>query len=143
MSITDNLPLRYKDPDELAAAYNFVSRADMFRGRIGVDNWHLLRYFFNSLAKAGSVSPKSYEPFTFISPPIRVITLFWTKGKRTMLDGVCTKIGQRCHVSRVTAKNDFIPFLKVLLAKNRADNVVSWLELLPEEVEFISKMNRF
>ncbi len=142
MSIADNLPLRYKDPDELAAAYNFVSRADMFRGRIGVDNWHLLRYFFNSLAEAGAVSPKSYEPFTFISPPIRVITLFWTKGKRTMLDGVCTKIGQRCHVSRATAKNDFIPFLKVLLAKNKADNVVSWLELLPEEVEFISKMNR-
>jgi replication factor C large subunit len=143
MSIGDNLPLRYTDPEDLAAAYNFVSRADMYRGRIGVDNWHLLRYFFNSLAEAAAISPKSYQPFTFISPPIRVITLFWTKGKRTTLDGVCAKIGQRCHVSRAAAKTDFIPFLKILLAKNKADDMVSWLELLPEEVEFISKMNRF
>jgi hypothetical protein len=46
-------------------------------------------------------------------------------------------------VSRAAAKTDFIPFLKILLAKNKADDMVSWLELLPEEVEFISKMNRF
>jgi len=114
----------------------------VYRGRIGVDNWHLLRYFFNSLAQAAAISPKSYQPFTFISPPIRIITLFWTKGKRIALDAICGKIGQRCHVSRATAKNDFIPFLKILLATNKADDVISWLLLLPEEVEFISKMNR-
>ncbi len=142
MSIGDNLPLRYTTPDDLAAAYNFVSKADLYRGRIGVDNWHLLRYFFNSLAEAGAISPNSYRPFTFISPPIRIITLFWTKGKRTMLNGICGKIGQRCHVSRATAKTDFIPFLKILIGKGRADGLVSWFELLPEEVEFISKMNR-
>jgi hypothetical protein len=114
----------------------------MFRGRIGVENWHLLRYFFNSLSQAAAVSPESYQPFTLISPPIRVITLFWTKGKRTMLDVICGKIGQRCHVSRATAKTDFIPFLKTLLAEQKADEVVSWLELQPEEVEFLGKMNR-
>jgi replication factor C large subunit len=142
MSIGDNLPLRYADSGELAAAYNFISRADVYRGRIGVDNWHLLRYFFNSLSEAAAISPESYQPFTFISPPIRIITLFWTKGKRTILDGICAKIGQRCHVSRATAKTDFIPFLKILLANNKADHVVSWLEISPEEAEFISKMKR-
>lgn len=142
MSVGDNLPLRYTDPDDLATAYNFVSKADLYRGRIGVDNWHLLRYFFNSLAEAAAISPNSYQPFTLISPPIRIITLFWTRGKRTMLEGICSKIGQRCHVSRGTAKTDFIPFLKILLAKNKADNLVSWFELSPEEVEFVSKMNR-
>jgi replication factor C large subunit len=142
MSVGDNLPKRYLNPDDLAAAYDFVSKADMYRGRIGVDNWHLLRYFFNSLAEAAAVSPETYQPFTLISPPIRVITLFWTKGKRIMLDAICGKIGQRCHVSRATAKTDFIPFLKILLAEEKADNVVSWLELLPEEVEFLAKMNR-
>jgi replication factor C large subunit len=142
MAIGDNLPLRYPDPEDLATAYDFVSQADVFRGRVGVENWHLLRYFFNSLAEAAAVSPQTYQPFTLISPPIRVITLFWTKGKRTMLDAICSKIGIRCHVSRATAKTDFIPFLKIMLAKRRADAVVSWLDLQPEEVEFIAKMNR-
>jgi replication factor C large subunit len=142
MSVGDNLPRRYLNPDDLAAAYDFVSRADMYRGRIGVDNWHLLRYFFNSLSEAAAVSPQSYQPFTLIAPPIRVITLFWTKGKRTMLDAICGKIGARCHMSRATAKTDVIPFLKILLAKQKADEVVSWLKLQPEEVEFLDKMNR-
>lgn len=143
MAIGDNLPLRYGDPAELAEAYDFVSQADMYRGRIGVENWHLLKYFFNSLSEAAAVSPESYKPFTLISPPIRVITLFWTKSKRTMLDAICAKIGQRCHVSRATAKQDFVPFLKVLLAKQKAASALSWLGLQPEEIEFLTKMNKF
>ncbi len=143
MAVGDNLPLRYKNPEDLAEAYDFVSQADMYRGRIGTENWHLLKYFFNSLSEAAAVSPKSYQPFALISPPIRVITLFWTKGKRTMLDKICGKIGQRCHVSRATAKTDFIPFLKTMLPKQKTEGVALWLELQPEEVEFLTNMNRF
>jgi len=142
MAVGDNLPLRYTDPSDLAKAYDYVSQADMYRGRIGVENWHLLRNFFNSLSQAAGVSPQSYKPFALISPPIRVITLFWTKGRRTMLEAVCGKIGQRCHVSRATAKEDFVPYIKALLTKKKADAIVSWLELQPEEVEFLTKMNR-
>jgi replication factor C large subunit len=142
MSIGDNLPLRYSDPSELAEAYEYVSQADMFRGRIGTENWHLLKYFFNSLAKAAAVSTKSYMPFSLISPPIRVITLFWTKGKRTMLEHICGKIGRKCHISRATAKTDVVPYIKIMLARHKADGIVSWLELQAEEVEFLAKMNR-
>ena len=142
MAIGDNLPFRYANPMELAEAYNYVSQADIFRGRIGTENWHLLRYFYNSLAQAAAVSPNSYKPFAFISPPIRVITLFWTKGKRTMLEGICAKIGELCHVSRKTAKDDFVPYIKIMLAKQKAADVISWLELEPEEVDFLTKMNK-
>jgi replication factor C large subunit len=142
MAIGDNLPLRYTDPADLAEAYDFVSQADMYRGRIGVENWHLLKYFFNSLSEAAVVSPESYKPFTFISPPIRVITLFWTKGKRAMLDAICSKIGKKCHVSRATAKQDVIPFLKLALANQKTASTVSWLELQPEEVDFLTRMNK-
>jgi replication factor C large subunit len=143
MAVGDNMPRRYSDPAELAEAYDWVSQADMFRGRIGTESWHLLKYFFNCLAQAAAVSPESYKPFPFISPPIKVITLFWTKGKRTMLEGICAKIGKQCHVSRKTAKEDFVPHLKILLAKQKAAPVISWLELEPEEVDFLAKMNKF
>ncbi len=143
MSISDNLPRRYTNPDELAAAYDFVSKADLFRGRIGTEHWHLLKYFFNALSEAAAVAPESFKPFEFISPPIRIITLFWTKGKRTMLDGICGKIGAQCHVSHSKAKHDFIPFLKILLEKQKTSPLISCLELSPEEVDFLIKMNRF
>lgn len=143
MAVGDNLPRRYSDPEELAEAYDFVSRADMFRGRIGTENWHLLKYFYNSMSEAAAVSPESYKPFSFISPPIRIITLFWTKSKRTMLDCICGKIGQRCHVSRASAKQDFVPYVKIMLTKKITEPVVSWLGLEPDEVEFLTKMNKF
>jgi replication factor C large subunit len=143
LSVSDNLPRRYDEPKELAEAYDFVSRADVFRGRIGTEHWTLLRYFFNDMARAAAVSPESYKPFDFISPPIRIITLFWTKGKRTMLENICGKIGLQCHVSRVTAKNDFIPFLKAILEKNKTSSIISGFKLEDEEVEYLLKMNKF
>lgn len=143
MSVSDNLPRRYTNPDELAAAYDYVSQADVFRGRVGTENWHLLKYFYNALSEAAAVAPESYKPFEFISPPIRIITLFWTKGKRTMLDAICGKIGAQCHVSHEIAKHDFVPFIKDMLQKQKSSPLVSWFKLTPEEVDFLIKMNRY
>ncbi len=144
LSVSDNLPKRYSNPEELAAAYNFVSEADVYRGRIGTENWHLLKYFFNEMAQAAAVAPQSYKPFEFISPPIRIMTLFWTKGKRTMLDSICSKIGAQCHVSKETAKHDFVPFIKTMLQKkNCIPQIASYFEFTAEEVDFLIKMTRF
>ncbi|MCJ7699432.1 replication factor C large subunit, partial [Candidatus Bathyarchaeota archaeon] len=143
LSISDNLPLRYEDPVDLSVAYDLVSRADVFRGRIGAENWHLLRYFYNLLAEAATVCPQSYRPFEFIFPPIRIITLFWTKSKRMAVDGICAKIGARCHVSRRTAKQEFLPFVKIILEKEKSKEVASWLRLNTEEIDYLTKMNKF
>jgi replication factor C large subunit len=143
MSVSDNLPKRYTNAEELAKAYNFVSQADMFRGRIGTENWHLLKYFYNSLSEAAAVNPESHKPFEFISPPIRVITLFWTKPKRTTLDGICGKIGAKCHVSHETAKHDFVPYVKAIMTKNKKSPLADWFEFTTEEVDFLVGMSKF
>ena len=142
MSVSDNLPKRYRGLVELAEAYDLISRADTYRGRIGKEHWHLLKYFYNLLAKSAAVSPESYKPFELIAPPIRIITLFWTKGKRSMLEAICAKIALRCHVSRLTAKNDFIPYLKIILDKHKSNPIISWLKLTPNEVDYLVKMKK-
>ncbi len=144
LSVSDNLPKRYTNPAELAKAFNFVSQADVFRGKIGIENWHLLKYFFNELSQAASVNPESYKPFTLITPPIRIITLFWTKGKRTILNTICSKIGAQCHVSRETAKSAFVPYIRAILQKKRNSPIIAaWFKFTPEEMDFLVKMNRF
>jgi replication factor C large subunit len=142
LSISDNLPLRYPDPADLATAYDLVSRADVFRGRVGTENWHLLRYFFNLLAEAGTVSPKTFKPFDFIHPPMRIMKLFWTKGKRMKLEDICTKIAAKCHVSRSTAKTDIVPFVTIMLEKQKSSPIISWLKLEPDDVDYLIKMNK-
>ncbi|MCW4031203.1 MAG: replication factor C large subunit [Candidatus Bathyarchaeota archaeon] len=143
LSMSDNLPLRYLDSLELANAYDLVSRADIFRGRVGTENWRLLRYFFNLLAEASTVSPKSFKPFEFIYPPIRVMKLFWTKNKRLKMESICAKIALKCHVSRRTAKKDIVPFLKIILKKQKSSPIISWLKLESDEVDYLTKMNKF
>ena len=144
MSIGDNMPKRYTDSAKLAEAYDFLAQADVFRGRIGTENWHLLKYFYNNLAQAAAIDPESYKPFEFISPPIRVITLFWTKNKRTSLNSICTKISAQCHVSKYEAKTIFIPYLKLMLQqKKKANTLIEWLKLTPDEVTFLTGLKMF
>lgn len=142
LSMSDNLPNRYTDLLELGKAYDLVSRADVFSGRIAKENWNLLRYFYNFLAEAATVAPQSYRPFEFITPPIRIITLFWTKGKRMTLENICAKIGSKCHVSRSTAKQDIVPYVKAILQEHKSSPVVGWLKLEPEEVDYMIKINK-
>ncbi|MCW4023896.1 MAG: replication factor C large subunit [Candidatus Bathyarchaeota archaeon] len=143
MSVSDNLPRRYADCNELAEAYDLVSKADMFRGRIGTENWHLLKYFYSTMAQAAAVAPTSYKPFQIKTPPEKIITLFWTKSKRTTLDKICAKIAAQCHISKATAKKDVVLFLKIMLQKPSSEGIVLGLGLLPEEVDFLLKMDRF
>jgi replication factor C large subunit len=142
LSFSDNLPLRYLKSDDLAIAYDLLSKADLFRGRVGTENWHLLRYFFHFLAEAAIVSPKSFKPFDFIHPPIRIMKLFWTKGKRTKLENICTKIASKCHVSRRTAKTDIIPYIQIILKKQKTSPLISWLKLDPDDVYYLLTMNK-
>jgi replication factor C large subunit len=142
LSMSDNLPNRYTDLLELGKAYDLVSRADVFSGRIAKENWNLLRYFYNFLAEAATVAPQSYRPFEFIMPPIRIITLFWTRGKRMKLENICSKIGSKCHVSRRKAKQDIIPYVKAILQEQKSSPVAGWLKLEPEEVDYIIKMDK-
>ena len=60
-----------------------------------------------------------------------------------MLDGICGKIGAQCHVSHAIAKNDFVPFVKMILQKQKASPLAAWFKFTPEEVDFLIKMNRF
>jgi replication factor C large subunit len=145
MTISDNMPRRYTDLVELAKAYDYLSQADVFRGRIGTENWHLLKYFYNNLARAATVNPESYKHFEFITPPpIRVITLFWTKTKRTTLNNICTKIGSQCHVSKYEAKMIYIPYLRLMLQQKKKTNMlIEWLKLTPEEVTVLTSLKMF
>jgi hypothetical protein len=59
-----------------------------------------------------------------------------------MVERICAKIGRRCHISRASARVDFIPFIKIMLKKPKASGLLSWFELVPEEVEFLTKMNK-
>ena len=142
LSFSDNLPRRYSNLEDLAIAYDLLSKADMFRGRVETENWNLLKYFFNLIAESAAVSSKSFEPFEFIYPPIRIMKLFWTKNQRTILDSVSSKIAHLLHMSKFTAKEEMLPFIKIMLEKEKTKSIAASLDFELNEIDFIKKMNK-
>jgi replication factor C large subunit len=140
LAIHDNLPHRYKDPVALGEAYDLLSRADVFRGRIGVENWRLLVHFFNFVAQAATVPSQPFQPVEFVYPPMRIITLYWTKSKRTRLETICGKIGARCHVSRRSAKAAFVPFVRAILKQEKEHPIGKWLHLESQEIDYLQQL---
>jgi len=142
LAIHDNLPLRYRNPENLATAYNILSRADVFRGRIGTEVWRLLPYVYDLLAQSATIAPKTFQPFKLMFPPTKFSLLKWTGRDRAILESICAKIAVKCHISKRLANLEFIPFLRMIFKKesDRATKIATWLELDEKSLEYIRRM---
>jgi replication factor C large subunit len=138
-TIHDNLPLRYRDPYDLSDAYDILSKADVFRGRIGQEKWHLLSYFYKFLSQTTVLGVKEPQPFSIAFPPHKWIALSRTKRQRILLESIYKKIGMSCHVSRRLVKSEFLPFIKIWL-RNESDvkyRLLDWLKLDDNSISFL------
>lgn len=142
LSISDNLPIRYSNSEDLIIAYDLLSKADVVRGRVGIENWTLLKYFFILLAQSTTVSPQTYRSFEFIYPPIRIMKLFWSKNQRQKIDIISSKISKEIHSSKLTVIKSMLPFIKIILEKDKTNPVISSLNLNQDEINFIIKMKK-
>jgi len=134
--IDENIPYEYEDVDDRAAAYDSLSKADIFDGRIKKQQWQLLKYSID-LATAGvSLAKKSvYRKFTKYSFPSYLRNMARTVERRAMLKAIGTKLGSRLHVSRRQARV-YLPLIKEFGNKN-PDAVVDFYGLEEEEFAFI------
>ncbi len=114
--IEENIPNEYQSPDELSVAFNYLSRADVFNGRIkNRQNWSLLKYA-SELSTAGVASAKKFVKNKFVKYkfPTYLQKMSYTIASRAILNSACRKIGERMHLSskEVFAQLKFIrPFV--------------------------------
>jgi len=81
--IDENLPKEYTNPEDLARAYEKLSRADVFRGRIRRwQHWRFLSYIYE-LITAGIATAKDekYKSFVKYTPTTRILKLWRAKMK--------------------------------------------------------------
>ncbi len=141
--IDENMPKEYTNPRDLARAYDAISKADVFKGRIRRwQHWRFLVYV-NSLLTAGVAAAKSqkYPGMTKYTPTTRIFKLWRAKMKNMKKKAIAGKIAQRTHTSTKRALQDTLPYLKEIFKNSKtAGNVLAdELELEKEEVEWLRK----
>ena len=134
--IEENLPLEYKGK-ELADAFDKLSRADVFIGRIR--RWQYWRFmvYASSLITAGvAVSKDSKKTgFTKYERPKRILKYWLAKSSRALRKSVCLKIGHALHCSAKKA-NLMLHHFK-LMAQNNMD--LSSLDIDSAELDWLKK----
>lgn len=114
--IEQNIVNEYERPEEIAKAFEMLSRADLFRNRIRKrQNWKLQKYMIDLMSAGVAVSKKEmYRKFSRYQPPDKIRFLGRTKIKRKEEKERLLELSKQLHCSTKKIREEFVPFLKVL-----------------------------
>ncbi len=118
--IDENLPKEYLDPHSLAAAYEYLSRADVFTGRImRRQHWGFIVYV-NALLSAGVAVSKIERNKNQVvyEQTQRILKLWIAKQKYAKRLGIAEKIAAKNHVSSTYAVQHIVPYVKHIFKNN-------------------------
>lgn len=145
--IDENLPNEYKKPEELAAAYEALSKADVFRGRIRKrQHWRLLSYYVQLMSIGVAIAKeKKYDGVSSYNQPTRGLKVFIAKAKHHRKLDIAAKIAEKLHSSKTAILADTLPFMKLIFSnekdKTKVDKMATELGLADEEVEWLVKQS--
>lgn len=141
--INENLPLQYSDPEDLWRAYEALSRADVYLGRIiRTGSWDLLAYAMDMMSAGVTFARKNEKKLKFAKYtfPQKILLMAKTKRNREVREGIASVLASHLHISRATAKSDVIPFLQVIFRENpeEAAKIAIGLDLTEEMVKYLA-----
>jgi len=136
--IEENIPAEYQK-EELMKAYDALSRADVFRGRIYKQQyWRFLVYQNIFLSYAVSAAKKEKKAgFTSYKKPTRILKIWMNNQKNAMKKTISQKFAKQTHIGEKRAMGDF-PIIRNILKNPVARKE---LKLNENEVAYLEKEN--
>ncbi|MFH0979209.1 MAG: replication factor C large subunit [Candidatus Woesearchaeota archaeon] len=139
--IDANLPKEYTKRQDLARAYESLSKADIFRGRIRRwQHWDFLVYVNTLLTVGISVAKdEKYHSLVSYSPTTRILKIWQANMRFQKRKAIAEKVAEFTHSSRKEVLKSTIPYMKVIFKKNKAmaKEISESLDLNQEEVEWL------
>lgn len=135
--IEENIPKEYKN-EALVKAYQALSNADVFRGRIYKDqSWRFLIYQ-NAFQSAGISYAKdsSLQGFTKYEKPKRVLKIWMNNQRIAKKKTIAKKYATLVHCSTKRALRDFTLLLPIL----KDESVQKKLKMSDEEIEYLNSL---
>lgn len=140
--IENNITNEYENPEEIAKAFDYLSKADMFRQRVrSRQNWRFKGYMIDLMTAGVSSSKKqTYKKFTRYQYPKNIILLGRTKEMRLAAGNVLTKLSGNFHCSKRKVKEEFLPYLRIMLKdKNFKKGFTDSFKLEKEDITSLKK----
>jgi replication factor C large subunit len=133
--IEENIPSEYKGK-ELANAYDKLSRADVFKGRIYKQQyWRFLLYENIFLSYGISAAKKQNRvSFTKYKKPTRILKIWMNNQKTIHKKTIAQKYAKLVHIGEKRAMNEF-PIIKQIINSNH--KISHELKLTLEELEYL------
>ena len=111
--VEQNITNEYTNTEDIATALDFLSKADMFRGRIyKFQNFRFKKYMRDMIAALSTLESK--KRFTMYKPPDRFIILGRTKKKREEAEEFYGELADQLHCSKRKVKEQ-MPYLNMIL----------------------------
>ncbi len=119
--IENNVINEYERPEEIAKAYEALAKADLFRQRVALrQNWGLRSYMIDLMTAGVAMAKREmYRKFTKYKYPSRLVILGRTKTERKEEREMLVKLASQLHCSTKKVKSEFMPFLKLIVARER------------------------
>jgi len=141
--IENNIVNEFEEPEEIAAAFEALSKADMFKQQVrSRQNWMMKSYMIDMMTAGVSMAKKSmHRKFTRYEYPENIMILGGTKASRKIKSEILDKISSELHCSTRKVRNEYLPFFKVALksSKFRKDFLENFSITKEDLKEFRSK----
>jgi replication factor C large subunit len=141
--IDENLPREYKNPDDLARAFDALAQADKFFGRIR--RWQYYRYYvyiYNLLSAGIAVSKeKKYPGVAEYKPTGRILKMWIYNQKNAKRKKIAEALAPQLHASSKRIRQDVLPYLKHACQKDKRllKSVCAQYGIDDETAEWFSK----
>jgi len=138
--VDENIPYSYHKPEDIAEAYNAISRADIYLGRAKrTGNYGLWKYAMDMMTAGVAVAGVKKKGFTKFYPPKILRMLRDTREEREIRDSIVKKIMKQMHMSMLEAI-ETMQIFKTIFENNLdvAAHIAVFLDLGDREIEFLA-----
>jgi replication factor C large subunit len=141
MWLDENVPLEYKQPEDLARAFEHLSRTDIFLARVMRRQYFRFWAYANDLESMGVSSAKDRPNRGWVQYrfPSYIMKMSRSKAARAMKASVSRKISSHTHTSTRRSAQEVLPFLRRMMHAERDFRLamIDRLDLNVEETAFI------
>jgi replication factor C large subunit len=132
--IESSVHLVFRDPGSLARAYDILSRADMMRARVHIQqNWRF-KGIMSDLMAGISLSGEPSGGYVPYQQPKKIMMMARSRFRRAARNGVSAKIGEHAHCSKRIVVRDYLPYMRIIMEKGLGEGD---LELEEEDIKAI------